>query len=59
MPGIAVDSGGYLVSRLSMTIRHDGIRYGFLKLQNSNLSSFNCPQSRIPLTYFANSGVWE
>jgi hypothetical protein len=25
MPGIAVDSGGYLVSRLSMTIRHDGI----------------------------------
>ena len=25
MPTIAVDSGGYLVSRLSMTIRHDGI----------------------------------
>jgi hypothetical protein len=25
VPSIAVDSSGYLVSRLSMTIRHDGI----------------------------------
>jgi len=25
MPGIAVDSGGYLISRLSMTIRHNGV----------------------------------
>ena len=28
---------------LSMTIRHDGVRYGFFNLQNSNRSNFICP----------------
>ena len=57
VPTIAVDSGCYLVSRLPMTIRHDGIRYRFFNLQNSNRSNFICPQASISATYFLNSGV--